>query len=96
MDSQVQKGVRRTFNSAFRRFLIFLIGFGFDSLTTLVVFAVFVLFAWVLGLARTAGLGNEEQFAAYASAHFWLNYGLYVAVGIAFFLRTIRSFFGGE
>jgi hypothetical protein len=61
-----------------------------------VVFGAFLLFAWILGLARATGVGSEEHFKAYELAHFWLNYGLFVAIGLSFLLRTIRSLFGKE
>lgn len=73
------------------RLLNFFIEFGFDTLTGIAVFAAFLLFAWVLGLARASGWGNREHFEAYDDAHFYLNIALFVTVSLALFLRVLRA-----
>jgi hypothetical protein len=85
--------VRKTLSRHWSSFLIFLIEFGFDTLRGLAIFTAFVLFARIIGLARAYGWGTEEHFKAYELAHFWLNYALYVSMGVAFLFRAIKALF---
>jgi hypothetical protein len=89
-----QPEIREVFRKHWTAFLVFLIEFGFDALKGLAIFTVFLLFAWVIGIARAYGVGSEEHFKAYELAHFWLNYALYVSMGLAFLLRVLKSLWG--
>lgn len=84
------------FHPELDRFLIFFIGFVFDTLTGVAVFAAFLLFGWVLGLARGSGWGNEEHFKAYEDAHFYLNIALFATVSAALSLRVFKGLWKHE
>jgi hypothetical protein len=86
-----KSGPKKDSPSEFDRFLNFFIEFGFDFLTGIAVFAAFLLFAWVLELARATGWGNPEYFKAYDNGHFYLNVALFVTVCLALFLRVLRA-----
>jgi hypothetical protein len=86
-----QESDPKGFHPDFDRFVNFIIEFGFDTLTGLAVFAAFVLFGWVIGLAHSSGWGDPEHFKAYDDAHFYLNIALYATVGLALFLRVLRA-----
>ena len=56
----------------------------FDVLRSIQIFAGFAAFAWVLGLARAWGFLEEEELRAYARAHFWGNYVLFIVTMLRF------------
>ena len=76
-----------------RSFLLLAVEIGLDALMGLFVFAIFLLFAWVMSLARAAGFVNAEHLEAYERAHYWLNYGLFVIVGTDLLFRVVKHMF---
>jgi hypothetical protein len=72
--------------------LIFLIDFGFDFFRALAIFGVFLLFAGVIGFARTSGWWNKEQYEAFEVAHSRLNIAIFVIVCFALVFRIGSGF----
>jgi len=54
-----------------------------------------VWFAWLFGLGKALGL-KPENIEALETAHFWINYGLFVGLGVSFLWRAIVAVFRGE
>jgi hypothetical protein len=96
MESREKLGVIPHFAVKFRSFVLFVIDFGFDTASGALVFGAFYLFAWIFALARTAGFAKPEHLEAFELVHFWLNYGLYSTIGIAFLWRCIKRIFCEE
>ena len=96
MSAPEKPGVRAHFTAKLRSFVLFVIDFGFDTATGALVFGAFYLFAWIFALARTAGFAKPAHLEAFELGHFWLNYGLYTIIGIAFLWRCIKRIFRDE
>ena len=91
-----QRDTGAIFLGAWRSFASFIIPFIFDTAIGLAVFGAFLLFSWVLGLARVAGLARVGYLDAYENVHAWGNLGVYTGVGLSFLLRIIKRIFRGE
>jgi hypothetical protein len=96
MQREKQRTIREHFGLKLRAFGFFFIDFWFDLLRGTVIFGAFLLFAWIFGLARAAGFVNRDHLDAFEIGHFWLNYGLYICIGVCFLCRTIMAMYRGE
>lgn len=90
------KTIPKIFNDGLFEFLSLLIPILFDALLGFVIFGILLLFAWVFGLTRALGILKQEHLDAYELAHFWLNYGVFMAVGFSVLLRVVKRIFKGD
>jgi len=88
--------IKERFARKWGGFAAFFIDYVFDLAVGLLVFAGFLLFAWICGLARAMGVVSQEHLVAYERAHFWLNYALYVIMGLMFLFRAVTQLFRGD
>jgi hypothetical protein len=72
---------------------LFLVDFLVDTLISCAIFGVFVLFSWILKQTEGFGIISSSHLEAYELAHFWMNYGLFVVLGIAFLMRMVKALF---
>jgi hypothetical protein len=78
-----------------RRFISFIVPFLFDLAIGSAIVLALMWFSWLLGIGRALGL-KQDQVEAIDTAHFWLSYGLYWAIGISFLLRVVKGIFRGD
>jgi hypothetical protein len=78
-----RQSVGEYFHRERRKLLMFLIGFAFDTLVGCAIFGAFVLFSWIVGQTARSGLTSDDHLQAYEVAHFWLNWALFVVVGLS-------------
>jgi hypothetical protein len=91
-----QPSAREITLNAWHSFVTFIVPFAFDAIIGLAILGAFLLFSWVIGLARVAGMGRQSYLDAFEALHGWLNLGVYSIVGLSFLLRIIRRIFRGE
>ena len=77
------------------RFISFLIPFAFDVAIASVIFLVLLWFHWLFKVGAAAGL-KREYIEGYEAAHYWMNYALFVMMGLDFFARVLIRVFRSE
>ncbi len=90
-----ERSYRRLLREAAWRFTSFAIPFLTDVAIGSLIFVALLWFAWLLGLGKAVGL-KQEQVEALELAHFWINYGIYIGVGLSFLFRTLKPLFRGD
>jgi len=66
-----------------------------DAAIGSVIFAGLLWFAWLFGLGKAFGM-NQDNIRHFEDAHFWINYGIFVMIGLSFFVRALRGVFRGD
>jgi hypothetical protein len=82
--------------NAWHSFVRFIVPFTFDAIIGLAILGAFLLFSWVIGLARVAGMGKQSYLDDFETVHGWSNLGVYSMLGVSFLLRVVRRLFRGE
>ena len=77
------------------RFLSFLVPFVFDVAMGSLIFAVLLWFHWLFKVGAAAGL-KPEYVEGYEVAHYWINYALFVVMGLDFVIRVVARIFRSE
>jgi len=72
--------------------VVFLAGFLVDAAIGSLIFVSLIWFAWLIGVARAAGV-KPEHLEVFGETHFWLNYGLFVIIALALGTRAIKGIF---
>jgi hypothetical protein len=91
-----ERSYKRLFEEAGWRFVSFAVPFITDVAIAAFIFVTLLGFGWLLGLGRALGLIRQEQLEALALAHFWINYGVFVGVGLSFLVRVLKAIFRGD
>jgi hypothetical protein len=73
----------------------FAVPFLTDAAIASLIFVALLWFGWLLGLGRALGI-KQDQLDALDLAHFWINYGIFVGVGLSFLLRVLKMIFRGD
>jgi hypothetical protein len=90
-----ERSYKRLFQDAGWRFMSFAVPFVTDAALASLIFVGLLWFGWLIGLGRALGL-RQEQLDAFDLAHFWINYGVFVGVGLSFLWRVVKAIFRGD
>jgi hypothetical protein len=90
-----ERSYRKLLSDALWRFSTFFINFTVDAAIGSVIFGALLGFAWLVGLGKAVGM-DREYTKYFEDAHFWVNYGVFVEVGISFLVRVMRGVFRAE
>jgi hypothetical protein len=91
-----ERSYKRLFQDAGWRFMSFAVPFITDAAIATLIFVALLGFGWLLGLGKVLGVVKPEQLEAFALAHFWSNYGVFIAIGLSFLLRVVKAIFRGD
>ena len=86
------RSYRKLLSNATWKFASFVVPFLCDTAICSVIFLVLLYFVWLLRLGRTFGV-RQDQVEAIELLHFWLNYGVYFAIGVSFLWRVLVGIF---
>ena len=90
--SQQTRPYLTLFLEGFWHFYSFLIAVAFDSPIAMVVFCFLLLFGLLLNVGKAYGI-SEDHISAFDAAHFWLNYAVFLIIGISFIWRLLCKLF---
>lgn len=94
METVGRPSIKQIATHAVYDFFAFAIPFTCDAAIGSAIFGGLLWFAWLFGLGRVFGI-SEQHLKALEDAHFCLNYGLFVAMGLSFVVRMLRRIFRG-
>ena len=90
-----ERSYKRLFQDGLWALASFVVPFAVDAAIGSFIFLGLLWFAWLIGLGRALGI-PEDRLDAFHTAHFWINYGVFVGIGLSFGLRVLRRLFRGE
>ena len=89
------RSYKKLFTNAAWKFSAFAVPFLCDTPISSVIFLVLLYFMWLFHLGRVVGL-KQDQADAFEVLHFWLDYGVFAAVGVSFCYRILVGIFRDE
>ena len=93
---QPTRSYRRLVSDASWTFASFFVPFIVDVAIAAIIFGGFVVFGWLIAIGGASGRISKSHLEYFEEAHFQMNIGLFLAMGLKFILRVVRMIFRGE
>jgi hypothetical protein len=92
MEPARARSYQQLFSNGLWRLTSFAVYFIVDAAIGSSILGGLLWFAWLIGPGKAWGV-SQEHLKALSDAHFWINYGVFVMMGLALFVRALRGIF---